>query len=213
MKCLSFFILLSVAAALTATAQTRAQAYDPYDYITYTHHEAFIQYGAPTFMELSTQIRKETFAAKDGSLYVPSGFVYTGVAALGYNYYTSPYMSIGGYLGISAAMMEMSKQNTSNPVFKSSVVSVTGLVTVNWLYYRSGLWEISAHAGAGLTRWMDQQEMISQNLPDISQDTAHWKFAYHLSPFHVRWGGTLGVFADLGWGYKGIANAGLSVKF
>jgi hypothetical protein len=164
-------------------------------------------------MELSTQIRKESFAAKDGNLYVPMGFVYTGVAALGYKYYTTPYMSIGGYLGISAAMMEMAKQNTSNPVFKSSVLSVTGLVTINWLYYRSGLWEISAHAGAGLTRWMDEQEMISKNLPDISKDTARWKFAYHLSPVHVRWGGTLGIFADLGWGYKGIANAGLSVKF
>ncbi|MFA5301451.1 MAG: hypothetical protein WC395_02055 [Bacteroidales bacterium] len=213
MKRLYFFILLTVAASLTATTQARSQAYNPYDYITYTRHEVFVQYGAPTFMELSTWIRQESFAAKDGNLYLPMGFVYTGVAALGYKYYTTPYMSIGGYLGISAAMMEMAKQNTSNPVFKSSVLSVTGLVTINWLYYRSGLWEISAHAGAGLTRWMDEQEMITQNLPDISQDTARWKFAYHLSPFHVRWGGTLGVFADLGWGYKGIANAGLSVKF
>jgi len=213
MKRLYFFILLTVAASLTATTQARSQAYNPYDYITYTRHEVFVQYGAPTFMELSTRIRQESFAAKDGNLYLPMGFVYTGVAALGYKYYTTPYMSIGGYLGISAAMMEMAKQNTSNPVFKSSVLSVTGLVTINWLYYRSGLWEISAHAGAGLTRWMDEQEMITQNLPDISQDTARWKFAYHLSPFHVRWGGTLGVFADLGWGYKGIANAGLSVKF
>ncbi len=213
MKSLSFFILLSVAASLTATAQTHTEAYDPYDYITYTHHEFFIQYGAPTFQELSTQIRKETLAAKDGNLYVPAGFVYTGVAALGYKYYTSPYMSIGGYLGISAAMMEMAKLNTSIPVFKSSVMSITGLVTVNWIYYRAGLWEISAHAGAGLTRWMDQQVMVSQTPPDISQDSARWRFAYHLSPFHVRWGGTLGIFADLGWGYKGVANAGLSVKF
>jgi hypothetical protein len=213
MKRLSILILLMAAAIMLPSAQTLLAQYDRYDYITYTRHEIFLQYGAPTFQELSTQIRRETSVAKDGKIYVPDRFVYTGVAALGYKYYTSPYMSFGGYLGISAAMMKMAGKDTGTVVFKSSVLSLTGLLTAHWVYFRTGLWEISAHAAAGATRWIDDQEMILSSSQDISQDTARWRFAYHLSPLHVRWGSTLGIFADLGLGYKGVFNAGLSVKF
>lgn len=213
MKKISFLIAAAVATLTAISAQNLAAQYHPYDYITYDKHEVFLQYGAPTFQELSTQIRKETFVARDGNTYAPSRFVYTGVAALGYNYYTSPYMCLGGYLGLSAAMMEMAKSGTKNVVFKSSVLSLTGLVTVHWIYYRTGLWELSAHAAAGLTRWMDEQDMIVSGSQDVSSDTRKWRFAYHLSPLHVRWGGTFGLFADIGLGYKGIANAGISVRF
>ncbi|NLH24402.1 MAG: hypothetical protein GX474_07790 [Bacteroidales bacterium] len=208
-----FFLIAAVATLMAISAQQLAAQYHPYDYITYDKHEVFLQYGAPTFQELSTQIRKETFVGRDGNTYVPSRFVYTGVAALGYNYYTSPYMSLGGYLGLSAAMMEMAKSSTQKAVFKSSVLSITGLATVYWIYYRAGLWELSAHAAAGLTRWMDEQEMIVSGSQDVSSDTRKWRFAYHLSPLRVRWGSNFGVFADLGFGYKGVANAGISVRF
>ncbi len=97
--------------AIMSAQQLASGTVPSYDYITYDKHEVFLQYGAPTFQELSTQIRKETFVGRDGNIYVPSRFAYTGVAALGYNYYTSPYMSLGGYLGISAAMMEMAKRH------------------------------------------------------------------------------------------------------
>ncbi|MDD2538717.1 MAG: hypothetical protein WC377_02165 [Bacteroidales bacterium] len=213
MKRLSFLISLTATAVMLTSAEKLLAQYDPYDYITYEKNEVFLQYGAPTFQELSTQIRKETFVARDGNIYVPNRFVYTGVAALGYNYYTSPYMSFGGYLGISAAMMEMARKDSEKAVFKSSVLSITGLVSASWIYYRTGMWEISAHAAAGVTRWIDRQEMISSSGTDVSEDKDRWRFAYHLSPVHIRWGGTFGLFADLGWGYKGVANAGLSVKF
>jgi hypothetical protein len=126
MKRLSILILLMAAAIMLTSAQTLLAQYDRYDYITYTRHEIFLQYGAPTFQELSTQIRRETSVAKDGKIYVPDRFVYTGVAALGYKYYTSPYMSFGGYLGISAAMMKMAGKDTGTVVFKSSVLSLNG---------------------------------------------------------------------------------------
>lgn len=206
-------LLLSFIACLFATQQAKAQYYGDYDYITYSKHEVFVQYGAPSFQELSTQIRHTSLVARDGNTYEPSRFGYTGVFALGYNYYRSPYVSFGGYLGLSAAMLEMSKKGTSNPVFRSTVLSITGLITGNWVYFRSGLWEMSAQAAVGMTRWIDDQEMMQEMSKDVSADTARWRFAYHLSPFHVRWGGTLGVFADLGWGYKGVVNAGMSVKF
>ncbi|HNR27449.1 MAG TPA: hypothetical protein PKY83_05005 [Bacteroidales bacterium] len=208
-----FFLIAVAACLLPLSAGKLAAQYHTYDYITYDKHEVFLQYGAPTFQELSTQIRKVTIVARDGNKYVPDRFVYTGIAALGYNYYTSPYMSLGGYVGISAAMMEMAKTGTQTAVFKSSVLSITGLVTAHWIYYRTGMWELSAHAAAGITRWIDEQEMIVSGSSDISTDTRKWRFAYHLSPLRVRWGGSFGVFADIGLGYKGIANAGVSVRF
>ncbi len=72
--------------ALTATAQTRAEAYDPYDYITYTHHEAFIPVRSPHAYGAQHPDSQRNLCSERRSLYVPSGFVYTGVAALGYNH-------------------------------------------------------------------------------------------------------------------------------
>ena len=74
MKRLSFLISLTATAVMLTLLKTLAQ-YDPYDYITYEKNEVFLQYGAPTFQELSTQIRKETFVARDGNIYVPNRFV------------------------------------------------------------------------------------------------------------------------------------------
>ena len=42
-------LLLSFIACLFATQQAKAQYYGDYDYITYSKHEVFVQYGAPTF--------------------------------------------------------------------------------------------------------------------------------------------------------------------
>ena len=92
-----FFLIAVAACLLPLSAGKLAAQYHTYDYITYDKHEVFLQYGAPTFQELSTQIRKVTIVARDGNKYVPDRFVYTGIAALGYNYYTSPYMSPVSY--------------------------------------------------------------------------------------------------------------------
>jgi hypothetical protein len=59
-------LLLSFIACLFATQQTKAQYYGDYDYITYSKHEVFVQYGAPTFQELSTQIRHTSLVARTG---------------------------------------------------------------------------------------------------------------------------------------------------
>lgn len=211
MKKLSAIILFCLV-SLAGVQGLQAQAYDD-DYYTYGKHEVFFQYGAPTFQELSNQIKHQIVTAKDGQKYEPTHFAYTGVFALGYNFYTSPFMSIGGYLGASTAILQMSKEGSTKSVFSSTVLSLTGLVTANWTYFHSGMWELSAQAAAGVCRWMDEQEMEDEHVKDISKDTARWRFAYHLSPLHVRWGGTFGVYADVGWGYKGVANVGLSIRF
>jgi hypothetical protein len=34
-----------------------------------------------------------------------------------------------------------------------------------------------------------------------------------LTPFGIRYGKNTGAFAEIGWGYKGILNLGVSAKF
>ena len=63
-------LLLSFIACLFATQQTKAQYYGDYDYITYSKHEVFVQYGAPTFQELSTQMNLRVSAIPEFSLSV-----------------------------------------------------------------------------------------------------------------------------------------------
>lgn len=37
--------------------------------------------------------------------------------------------------------------------------------------------------------------------------------AYHINGIGIRAGGTIGVFAEVGYGYRGLVNAGLSIQF
>lgn len=193
----------------------QAQRYDDYGYydVSYSKNEIYVLYGAPSFQELSTQIRNLSVQSASGTTYIPSAFSYTGVAAVGYNFYTSPYMFFGLYAGISQASMEMASEKTGNAVYNSTVRSTTGLLSVNWIYFRSGSWELSGQGALGATYWQENQETLNRTSSYKDADTSRWRMAYHLSPFHVRWGGTFGVFADIGWGYRGVANVGLSVRF
>lgn len=62
-------------------------------------------------------------------------------------------------------------------------------------------------AGVGAT-WVTQKKVNSSG----PAENAGW-FTYQLTPFGIRFGENVGVFAELGYGYKGIANAGVSVEF
>jgi hypothetical protein len=61
---------------------------------------------------------------------------------------------------------------------------------------------------------------ISQAEIDIAGNTSYGRPepnvtipAFQYTPFGIRFGSGIGGFAELGWGYKGIINAGFFVKF
>jgi len=82
----------------------------------------------------------------------------------------------------------------------------------NWNYMNKRYCQLYGNIGMGAT--LVQFVPFSDNKTANSDE--HLKqfpfFNMHLSPIGVRFGQTVGFFAEIGWGYKGFLNAGISVK-
>lgn len=209
---LILFVL--VAADYSAFAQEQSQQktdidslkFRKYDYIAYQKSEIYIQYGAPSIMELTGKPEKIVSAGSNGSESKGDNFKYryTGIAALGYNFYINPYVGIGAYFGVGEAQRSGSYSNR--------IRSYTGLLGASWTYYREGIWEVSSGVWLGLS--YKDEHIFDVKIADKPKEKDQMLIAYNLTACRVRVGsGTIGGFAELGFGYKGVASIGLSVKF
>lgn len=207
-------LLLSVPALLTAKNKKKHKNND-YSYIDYKKSEIYIQYGAPTILELTNKFDYNTYTAAGVThKYKEYGNKYTGVGAVGYNFYINPYISLGAYFGISEADMKIKDESTNKDVYTNHMRSYTGMFGINWTYFRQGIWEASCGCSLGLVGKDERQTIIDPaNKKNIPQEKDSFNLAYNLTATKIRVGGTLGGFLEVGFGYKGLVNAGLSVKF
>lgn len=203
---LALCILFAMADA--ALARTRGvQQMEEEIYIAYLKNEFYVQYGTPSIVEVTDKLG-------DRSNFKTGGTSYTGVGAVGYNRYINPYFCIGGYVGMSESELDAKDTATGHTVFTSKVKSVTGMINFGWTYFRSGIWEISCGASAGIARKDEHITKIGRQSQSVPQEGDETVFAYNLTVAKVRiGGGIIGGFAEFGFGYRGIANAGLSIKF
>lgn len=184
-----------------------------YDYMYYQRSEVYIQYGAPSIIEVTGKLNNDTYIEGDKNFkFEGTDYKYSGIAAAGYNFYINPYFCAGLYFGMGEAEMSVTPKNSKTVVYKNNIRSYTALAGLSWIYYRDGIWEVSSGVWLGACC---KDEHISKKTSDfIPQETDKTVVAYNFTACRVRIGsGTLGGFAELGFGYKGIFNAGLSVKF
>ena len=175
-----------------------------YDYIAYQKSEIYIQYGAPSIIELTGKPEKVGSANGSSAQDDNYKYKYTGIAALGYNFYINPYVGIGAYFGIGEAQRSGSYSN--------KIRSYTGLLGASWTYYREGIWEVSSGVWLGLS--YKDEHIFDIKTVDKPKEKDQMLIAYNLTACRVRVGsGTVGGFAELGFGYKGVASVGLSIKF
>ncbi len=205
------FLLIFSSLPLNAKSGKQRRYDGNYDYIDYKKSEIYIQYGSPTIIELTNKLDSKTLSGYGLKI---SSNNYTGVGAAGYNFYISPYISVGAYLGISEADMHLT-DNNGNDVYTNHVRNYTALAGVNWTYFRSGIWEASCGCSLGLAK-LDERQTLSDPATriNIPKEDDRYNFAYNLTATRVRvGGGVLGAFAEVGFGYKGLVNFGVSVRF
>lgn len=210
---LGLCILFAVPVSLQAKNSDQRRYDDNYDYIDYKKSEIYLQYGAPSIIELTNKLETKVLEPLGLEL---AKTKYTGIGAVGYNFFLTPYISLGAYFGISEADMKLVDKK-GNDVYTNHVRNYTGLVGVNWTYFRSGIWEASCGAWLGVAQLDERQEVYytaSSETKVIPKENDRIRFAYHLTATRVRvGGGVLGAYAEVGFGYKGIANVGVSVRF
>lgn len=208
-------LLLATPSFITAQSKKPIKHREDYSYIDYKKSEIYIQYGAPTILEITDKLDNTTY--NKGTIshkYKETGHKYTGVAGVGYNFYLNPYVSLGAYMGISEADKEMADELTDKYTYKSHIRNYTGMVGINWTYFRSGIWEASCGASLGIAYLDETQALVDPKHNEIPFEDDSYNFAYNLTATRVRvGGGVLGGFMEVGFGYKGLVNAGVSVRF
>jgi hypothetical protein len=127
-----------------------------------------------------------------------------------YKYFITNGLSVGLTAGVQVQQgTSIYQNNYFQPMpFSYTQLNMSIAAEVNWLYCSGRNFQLYGGAGAGLTHWREHDRDY-----DNTQYTEGGNdFAWQLTPIAFRVGGDLGVFAELGYGYKGVFNAGISYR-
>lgn len=191
------------------------QGHNDDSYISYLKNEIYIQYGSPSIVEMTNKLGNDTYNGPDITRrFKGTGSSYTGIAAVGYNRYLNPYFCIGAYIGTGESQIKAEDTESGKIVFSSKVRNITGMANFGWTYYRNGIWDLSCGVSAGIAHKDENISTVGSNDRQIPSEEEKIVFAYNFTVLKIRiGGGILGGFAEFGFGYKGVANAGLSIRF
>ncbi len=184
----------------------------------YPRNEIYIQYGTPSVTELSTMLSEE---------YRSIGFSgdsrnhkFSGIPAIGYNFFISPKAAIGidfgfGYASADIYLTGADDFPVTEPLFlyRTLVNNYAAHLSGTYIYWTSGAMECSGAVYVGVN-FMDQSivEINTKEPIPLPEAKDRVRFSYHITAIKFRYGETIGGFAELGFGYRGLVNVGLSIK-
>ena len=201
-------ILTAAAALLLMSSAAFAQKNMVRDVDYFPRSEIYLQYGTPSLMELTTILSPngETRNHK-----------FSGIAAIGYNFFVHPRVSIGldfGY-GYGSSDMYISDVDEFGPagepeyMCRAVVMNYSCHLSGAFTYWQQGPMECSGALYLGVN-YMD--ESVRNAVSDELEPNDHLNFSFHITAVKFRYGDMVGGFAELGFGYRGLLNVGLSIK-
>lgn len=208
-------ILTAAAALLLMSSAAFAQKNMVRDVDYFPRSEIYLQYGTPSLMELTT-ILSPNFHDE-----VTNGETrnhkFSGIAAIGYNFFFHPRVSIGldfGY-GYGSSDMYISDVDEFGPagepefMCRAVVMNYSCHLSGAFTYWQQGPMECSGALYLGVN-YMD--ESVKNAVSDELEPNDHLNFSFHITAVKFRYGDMVGGFAELGFGYRGLVNVGLSIK-
>ena len=208
-------VLTAAAALLLISSAAFAQKNMVRDVDYFPRSEIYLQYGTPSLMELTT-ILSPNFHDE-----VTNGETrnhkFSGIAAIGYNFFVHPRVSIGldfGY-GYGSSDMYISDVDEFGPagdpqyMCKAVVMNYSCHLSGAFTYWQQGPMECSGALYLGVN-YMD--ESVRNAVSDELEPNDHLNFSVHITAVKFRYGDMVGGFAELGFGYRGLLNVGLSIK-
>lgn len=199
-------ILFSILAALLCSTSVYGQKNRVRDADYFPRHEIYVQYGTPTVLELVTTLKAPETFEQDTRHHV-----FTGVAGLGYGFSLNEMISVGIYAGASYSRADICDvtNGKEDVLYTKGVMSYVGQLSAAWTFYNEGSIQLSSGVYLGVAYWDEDYSNGSIAYPHASDQ---FKVAYHLTACKFRYGDTFGVFAELGFGFRGLVNAGLSIQ-
>lgn len=129
-----------------------------------------------------------------------------------------PRVSVGldfgyGYGSADMYITDSDAAPVTSPIFvcRSAINSYSAHVSASYTYWQQGPMECSGALYLGVSY---QDESIERSNEDyfIPEANDRLRFSYHITAIKFRYGETFGGFAELGFGYRGLVNVGLSIK-
>ena len=205
-------ILTAAAALLLMSSAAFAQKNMVRDVDYFPRSEIYLQYGTPSLMELTT-ILSPNFHDE----VTTRNHKFSGIAAIGYNFFVHPRVSIGldfGY-GYGSSDMYISDVDEFGPagepefMCRAVVMNYSCHLSGAFTYWQQGPMECSGALYLGVN-YMD--ESVKNAVSDELEPNDHLNFSFHITAVKFRYGDMVGGFAELGFGYRGLVNVGLSIK-
>jgi len=222
-KVYSIFLIAIVAMLSTdAVFAQRSRHERELDALYYPRHEIYVHYGSPTVMELVTVLPAPKEFRAD-----TKDQVFSGAPGIGYNFSLNKKFSLGVFGGYSYskaniyALPPVESSAKEILLYGKGVRSYVGQISANWTYLNEDDLELSTGFYLGVAYWDEDVHFYADKgiLEGLITDdfvfphsNEQWKVSYHFTACKVRYGNTFGVFGELGFGYRGLVNVGLSIK-
>ncbi|MBN2614133.1 MAG: hypothetical protein JXR71_00435 [Bacteroidales bacterium] len=140
--------------------------------------------------------------------YESKNATYTGIINAGYRNLINDRWLIGLTVSYEKSTADAYVQGSKIGTQKNTYYTVAA--EANYQYVSGGFFQMYSGFGIGFTQ-ASASLMRTDNNPDTNDKHNHINFQFTLAGFRV--GKTIGLFGELGFGYKGIVNGGVSVRF
>ncbi|CAA9198117.1 outer membrane beta-barrel protein [Flavobacterium collinsii] len=132
----------------------------------------------------------------------------SGNFGLGYRNQITERIRVGGDI---AFQQEQTEQTDKNNKFigKRTNRYLMVMPTLSFSYIKTDWLDFYGSAAAGVV--LEKYTQTEPNRAAVKDNAAD--FAFQVNPAGIRVGKKLGVFAEVGFGYRGIVSAGLNYKF
>lgn len=218
-----YLVLLTSVIVLLSSNPIFAQRFrheSELDALYFPRHEIYLQYGTPTVMELVTML-----PAPKGFNAETKNQVFTGTPGIGYNFSLNEDFSLGIFGGYSYSKAniytDVPEASSDILLYGKGIHSYVGQLSANWVYFSEDALELSTGLYLGVAYWDEDvhfyasegilQDIITEDFV-FPHSSEQWRLSYHFTACKVRYGNTFGVFGELGFGYRGLVNAGISIK-
>ncbi len=199
MKKIVLTLLLAIAFT-SLKGQTAPSAY---------HNELAGSYGIMTTNQVFNVLKDIASVIFTFGNYNKDNTDYTGGWFLAYKYAPSDNILLSFTGGIDGAKGDLVENDIKYGEFKTTYTSA--IIGFDYRYLNKDLVQLYSGIGAGVTLCKNSGTQSGSGDTDVSWDNPYLNFQLNL--LGVRVGKALAGFAEFGFGYKGMINAGVSYQF
>jgi hypothetical protein len=197
-------VLFSI--ALISFSIVKGQSFDR----SYLHHDVLISYGLPStdlFHNIGSSMLDDKYPDKR---YIRDNYSGSGIISLTYRKVSkSEWFFWGASVGYNSTKGDIYNVGSLEGELKRSFITVG----VEGQYRYQNFKKIQLYSGVGLGFSLGNETLTPP--PDSGNSSSSGsinRLAYQINVIGIRLGKDVGGFIELGYGYKGIVNAGLSVQ-